>query len=121
MRTKSARFFECKVRYENKENELVAEVYAVEAYSFTEAEMAVVKGINPFGVDFDIKSLTIAPYSEVSSPTKIPMINSIRYAVISLPSMKLTARRRKLPRTTSYRLIRLRRQERTWTRPCAAR
>lgn len=71
MRTKSAKFFECKVRYEKMmddgEKKKVTETYAVDALSFTEAESRIIEEMTPYIGDseLDVTAIAIAPYSEV--------------------------------------------------------
>lgn len=70
MRTKSATFYECKVRYEKTMddgmNKKVTETYVVDALSFTEAEGRIIEEMKPFvSGDFEVTAIKIAPYKEV--------------------------------------------------------
>lgn len=70
MRTKSATFFECKVRYEKMtENGMykkVTETYAADALSFTEAEERIIENMKPYigGSDMEVTAIKIASYRE---------------------------------------------------------
>lgn len=69
MRTKSATFFECKVRYEKTMedglNKKVTETYVVDALSFTEAEGRIIEEMKPFvSGDFEVTAIKIASYKE---------------------------------------------------------
>lgn len=71
MRTTSATFFECKVRYkktmESGEQKKVTETYVVDALSFTEAEGRIIDNMKPYAGDRDMEvtAIKIAPYKEV--------------------------------------------------------
>lgn len=71
MRTKSATFFECKVRYEktteNGMKKKVTEAYVVDALSFSEAESRIVEEMRPFVGEhcMEVSAIKIAPYKEV--------------------------------------------------------
>lgn len=71
MRTKSATFYECKVRYEktteNGEQKKVTETYVVDALSFTEAEGRIIEELKPYVGDneMDVTAIKIAPYKYV--------------------------------------------------------
>ncbi len=69
MKTISAKFFECKVRYErtmeNGLNKKVTETYVVDALSFTDAESRIIEEMKPYiSGEFDVTAISIAPYSE---------------------------------------------------------
>ena len=70
MRTKSAIFFECKVRYEreveNGLNKKVTETYVVDALSFTEAEGRIVEEMRPYigKSEMEVTAIKIASYKE---------------------------------------------------------
>lgn len=70
MRTKSATFFECKVRYEktmeNGMKKKVTETYVVDAIYFSEAESRIIEEMKPFiSGEFEVAAIKIAPYKEV--------------------------------------------------------
>lgn len=70
MRTKSATFFECKVRYErtmeNGLNKKVTETYVVDALSFTEAEGRIIEEMRPYigKSEMEVTAIKIASYKE---------------------------------------------------------
>ena len=70
MRTKTATFYECKVRYEKMMedgmNKKVAETYVVDALSFTEAEGRIIEEMKPYVGDkeMDVTAIKIASYKE---------------------------------------------------------
>ena len=70
MTTKTSQWFECKVRYDQmQENGLlkkVTEQYVVEALSYTEAEAAIIKQMTPYiSGDFEITGIKPAAYRDV--------------------------------------------------------
>ena len=70
MKTRTSQWFECKVRYAKmQENGLlkkVTEQYVVEALSYTEAEAAITKEMEPYvSGDFEITGIKPAAYREV--------------------------------------------------------
>lgn len=70
MRTKTATWFEAKVRYhktlENGTEKLVTDLIVVDAMSFTEAEKRVIEYIEPFVTgEYNIMTLAKASYKEV--------------------------------------------------------
>ncbi len=71
MRTKTATFFECKVRYEKMMEDgmskKVTETYVVDALSFTEAEGRIIDSMKPYVGDtvMDVTAIKIASYKEV--------------------------------------------------------
>ena len=71
MRTKSAIFYECKVRYEKTMedglNKKVTETYVVDALSFTEAEGRIIEEMKPYVGDkeMEVTAIKIASYKEV--------------------------------------------------------
>lgn len=71
MRTKSAIFYECKVRYEKTmedgEQKKVTETYVVDALSFTEAEGRIIEEMKPYVGDneMDVTAIKIASYKLV--------------------------------------------------------
>ena len=70
MRSRTATWFECKIRYEKiMEDGLpkkVSEVYVVDALSFSEAEERIMEEMLPYNlVDIEIVDVKIAPYREV--------------------------------------------------------
>lgn len=71
MRTKTATFFECKVRYEktmeNGQSKKVTEAYVVDALSFTEAEERIIEEMKPYVGDgeMEVTAIKIASYNEV--------------------------------------------------------
>lgn len=72
MRTRTATFFECKVRYEKTMDDgmekKVTETYVVDALSFTEAEGRIIDKMKPYvgNRDMNVTAIKIAPYKEVS-------------------------------------------------------
>lgn len=71
MRTKTATFFECKVRYEKTmetgELKKVTETYVVDALSFTEAEGRVIEEMRPYVGDneMEVTAIKISSYKEL--------------------------------------------------------
>lgn len=70
MKTRTSQWYECKVRYDKmQENGLlkkVTEQYVVEALSYTEAEAAIIKEVNPYvSGGFEITGIKPAAYREV--------------------------------------------------------
>lgn len=71
MRTKTATFYECKVRYEKTiesgEQKKVTETYVVDALSFTEAEGRIIEDMKPYVGDkeMEVTAIKIASYKEV--------------------------------------------------------
>ncbi len=70
MRTRTANWFEIKVRYdktmEDGQNKKVIEQYVVDAYTFSEAEAKITKEMSYYiSGEFEIKAITPAIYSEV--------------------------------------------------------
>ena len=70
MKTKFSKYFEVKIQYqktlEDGKEKKVTEQYAVEAFSFTEAEARIVEEMLPYtDGDFDVVSEKIAPYNEI--------------------------------------------------------
>lgn len=71
MRTKTATFFECKVRYEKTmetgELKKVTETYVVDALSFTEAEGRVIEEMRPYVGDneMEVTAIKISSYKKL--------------------------------------------------------
>lgn len=70
MRSKTAAWFVCKIRYEqtqeNGTQKKVTEQYVVEALTFTEAEKRIVEEMEPFFKgEFEILDISRAPFGEV--------------------------------------------------------
>lgn len=71
MRAKTAKFFECKVRYEKTMedglNKKVTETYVVDALSFTEADGRIIEEMKPYVGDgeMEVTAIKIASYNEV--------------------------------------------------------
>ena len=70
MRSRTATWFECKIRYEKiMEDGLpkkINDVYVVDALSFSEAEERIMEEMLPYNlVDIEIVDVKIAPYREV--------------------------------------------------------
>ncbi|WP_276805507.1 DUF4494 domain-containing protein [Prevotella pallens] len=70
MRSKTADFFEIKVRYLRTTEEgcqkSVAEVYALEAFDFTESEERILKEVGQLASgDMYVKTIARAPYKEI--------------------------------------------------------
>lgn len=70
MRSKTAIWFECKIRYEKtmEDGQLkkVNEVYVIDALSFSEAEERITKEMSSYiSGEFEIVDVKIAPYREV--------------------------------------------------------
>lgn len=70
MRTKTATFFDCKVRYEKMMedgmNKKVTETYVVDALSFTEAEGRIIEEMRPYigKSEMEVTAIKIASYKE---------------------------------------------------------
>lgn len=72
---KSAKFYECKVRYEKTLEDgyqkKVTEAYVVDALSFTEAEKRVIEEMSAYiNGEIEVTAIKIAPYKEVAFPGK---------------------------------------------------
>lgn len=70
MRSKTAIWFECKIRYEKTMEDgllkKVNEVYVIDALSFSEAEERITKEMSSYiSGEFEIVDMKIAPYREV--------------------------------------------------------
>lgn len=70
MKTRTSQWFECKVRYgqmqETGLQKKVTEQYVVEALSYTEAEAAIIKEMEPYvSGDFEITGIKPAAYRDV--------------------------------------------------------
>ena len=70
MRSKTAIWFECKIRYEKTMEDgllkKVSEVYVIDALSFSEAEERITKEMSSYiSGEFEIVDVKIAPYREV--------------------------------------------------------
>lgn len=70
MRSKSAIYFICSIRYDkimdDGAQERVTESYVVDAHSFTEAEERITKEMTSYiSGEFDVKACAVAPFSEV--------------------------------------------------------
>ena len=70
MRSKTSTWFECKVRYEqmqeNGNQKMVAEQYVVDALSFTEAENRLMEAMESYiSGEFEVAEIKKAPYREV--------------------------------------------------------
>ena len=70
MRSRTASWFECKIRYEKTMEDglpkKVSEVYVVDALSFSEAEERIMEEMLPYNlVDIEIVDVKIAPYREI--------------------------------------------------------
>lgn len=70
MRTRTAQWFETRVRYyktmEDGQQKKVTEQYVVDALSFGEAEESITREMSHYiSGDFDVKAITPAPYGEV--------------------------------------------------------
>lgn len=70
MKTKTSQWFECKVRYDQVQEtgllKKVTEQYVVEALSYTEAEAAIIKEMEPYvSGDLEITGIKPAAYRDV--------------------------------------------------------
>ena len=70
MRSRTATWFECKIRYEKTMEDglpkKVNEVYVIDALSFSEAEERIIEEMSPYISDeFEVVDVNIAPYREV--------------------------------------------------------
>lgn len=70
MRSKTAMWFECKIRYEKVMEDgtpkKVNEVYVIDALSFSEAEERIIEEMSPYiSGEFEVVDVNIAPYREV--------------------------------------------------------
>jgi len=70
MRTKSAIWFVCKIRYEKTMEDglqkKVTEQYVIDAISFTEAEERITREMSSYiSGEFDVRDITLAPFREV--------------------------------------------------------
>ena len=70
MRSRTATWFECKIRYEKTMEDglpkKMNEVYVIDALSFSEAEERIMEEMLPYNlVDIEIVDVKIAPYREI--------------------------------------------------------
>jgi len=70
MRSRTANWFECKIRYEKQMEDgtqkKVNETYVVDALSFTEAEQRIMEEMSAFiSGEFDVLDIKRAPYGEI--------------------------------------------------------
>lgn len=70
MRSRTATWFECKIRYEKTMEDglpkKVNEVYVIDALSFSEAEERIIEEMSPYiSGEFEVVDVKIAPYREV--------------------------------------------------------
>ena len=70
MRSRTATWFECKIRYEKTMEDglpkKVNEVYIIDALSFSEAEERIIEEMSPYiSGEFEVVDVNIAPYREV--------------------------------------------------------
>ncbi|MFW5563419.1 MAG: DUF4494 domain-containing protein [Prevotella sp.] len=70
MRTRTAQWFECRVRYdkqmEDGKQKKVTELYVVDALGFGEAEKRITKEMGKYiSGEFEVKTITPAPYGEI--------------------------------------------------------
>ena len=70
MRSRTAQWFECKIKYEKTMEDglqkKVTETYTIDALSFTEAEQRIMEELSAYiSGEFDIKDIKIAPYKEI--------------------------------------------------------
>ena len=70
MRSRTATWFECKIRYEKTMEDglpkKINDVYVVDALSFSEAEERIMEEMLPYNlVDIEIVDVKIAPYREI--------------------------------------------------------
>ena len=70
MRSRTATWFECKIRYEKTMEDglpkKVNEVYVIDALSFSEAEERIIEEMSPYiSGEFEVVDVNIAPYREV--------------------------------------------------------
>lgn len=70
MRTRTAQWFECRVRYDKMQEDgnqkKVTEQYVVDALSFGEAEERITKEMSHYiSGDFEVKTINPAPYGEI--------------------------------------------------------
>lgn len=70
MRSRTAIWFECKIRYEKTMEDglpkKVNEVYVIDALSFSEAEERIIEKMSPYiSGEFEVVDVNIAPYREV--------------------------------------------------------
>ena len=98
MRSRTAIWFECKVKYEKvQENGLqkkVTEVYVVDALSFAEAENRITEEMSAYiSGEFEIADVKKASYKEISSLTMPLLTAGIRPSSTLLLSTKRPRRR----------------------------
>lgn len=70
MRSRTATWFECKIRYEKTMEDglpkKVNEVYVIDALSFSEAEERIIEEMSPYiSGEFEVVDVNIAPYREI--------------------------------------------------------
>lgn len=83
MRSRTAEWFECKIRYEKTMEDgmqkKVTEAYTVDALSFTEAEQRIIEEMSSYiSGEFEVADIKKAPYKEIFSVKKIWQIVGIR-------------------------------------------
>lgn len=70
MRSRTAEWFECKIRYEKTMEDgmqkKVTEAYTVDALSFTEAEQRIIEEMSSYiSGEFEVADIKKAPYKEI--------------------------------------------------------
>lgn len=90
-RTKSATWFEAKVRYrkvmETGSEKMVTDTYAIDSLSFTETEKKTIEYVKPFvNGDYEILSMGYAAYKEVvfSDDTEADKYYKVKTAYITI-------------------------------------
>ena len=107
MRTRTAQWFETKVRYEKTTDDgmqkKVTELYVVDALSFTEAEAATIEEMSAYiSGDFDIADIKKASYAEVFFSDKEA---DDRFYKAKLQYITIDEKTEKEKRTSVYYLI----------------
>ena len=98
MRSRTAEWFECKIRYEKTMEDgmqkKVTETYTVDALSFTEAEQRIIEEMSAYiSGEFDVADIKKAAYKRFSSATKTLPIVGISASCSLLPSMRKQRKR----------------------------
>ena len=98
MRSRTANWFECTVRYERQMEDgmtkKVPELYVVDALSFGEAEEAITREMSAYvSGEFEVKNINPAAYTRFSSARMMPTTAGIRPSSRSSPSTRRRRRR----------------------------
>ena len=112
MRSKTSTWFECKVRFEqmqeNGKQKMVAEQYVVDALSFTEAENRLMEAMDAYiSGEFEVSEIKKAPYREVffmEDDGGVSVTEEIKYYKAKLAFITIDEKTEKEKRNNVYYL-----------------